>query len=144
MSLRSLAAVGVGLLVLTGGGSPVTAEASLDDVVEVDIMDLTSIDWKPGAELPAWVTELSGRTVLIQGYMHQSVVDDTNRFPFVSDVCQCVARLMPHHFIDVHIGDDTTGPVPGSLEIMGRFNVGERVDDDGFVTSLYRLRGRIF
>ena len=117
---------------------------SLDEVTEVDIMTLTSIEWEPGAELPESITELSGKLVLIRGYMHMSITDETSRFPFVSDACQCVGRLMPHHFIDVHLGEDTTDPRPGQFEILGRMNIGERTDEDGFVTSLYRIRGRIF
>lgn len=149
---KLFAAAAVGALLLGGGTLAVRGDAAATagaptlpaDVVEVDIMELTSIDWDEGGELPSWVTELDGKTVLIQGYMHNSVQDETNRFPFVSDVCQCVGRLMPHHFIDVLLPRETTDPLPGSFEVMGRFNVGERRDEDGFVTSLYRMRGEIF
>ncbi|QDU65948.1 hypothetical protein [Engelhardtia mirabilis] len=137
-------------LAVPGASDPLRADLTLDqvcaleEVTEVDIMTLTSIEWEPGADLPASITDLSGKLVLIRGYMHMSITEETSRFPFVSDACQCVGRLMPHHFIDVSLGEDTTEPKPGQFEILGRFNVGERTDEDGFVTSLYRIRGRVF
>lgn len=117
--------------------------AGLEPTVEVDILTLTSIEWKPGDPLPEQVTELSGKRVVIRGYMHGSVEDETRRFPLVSDSCQCVARLMPHHFVDVLV-DESTDPIPGQFEVIGRLNVGPRLDEDGFVSSVYRLRGEIY
>jgi hypothetical protein len=126
------------LSALPSAGSP------FDPVVEVDILTLTTIDWEPGDPLPEEITALSGQRVLIRGYMHGSIVDDTQRFPLVSDACQCVGVLMPHHFVDVLLEEDETGPIQGQFEVLGRFNVGPREDEDGFVTSVYRLRGEIY
>lgn len=115
----------------------------LEPTVEVDILTLTTIDWAPGDPLPAEIMALNGKRVVIRGYMHGSIMEETRRFPFVSDSCQCTARLMPHHFVDVLV-DDETDPILGQFEVIGRLNVGPREDDDGFVTSVYRLRGEIF
>ncbi|MEO0649853.1 MAG: hypothetical protein AAFZ65_04160 [Planctomycetota bacterium] len=133
-----------GLLVLALAGAVAEAEgATLEPTVEVDILTLTTIDWKPGDELPKSVRDLSGKRVVIRGYMHGSIDEETRRFPFVSDSCQCTARLMPHHFVDVLV-DEETAPIAGQFEIIGRLNVGPRLDDDGFVTSVYRLKGEIY
>jgi hypothetical protein len=50
---------------------------------------------------------------------------------------------MPHHFVDVLV-DESTDPIPGQFEVIGRLNVGPRLDEDGFVSSVYRLRGEIY
>ena len=131
-------------LLALGALAPRTSEASAPEpTVEVDILTLTSIDWEPGEPLPESVLELSGKRVVIRGYMHGSIDDETRRFPFVSDSCQCTARLMPHHFIDVLV-EEPTDPIPGQFEVIGRLNVAPRHDEDGFVESVYRIKGEIY
>ena len=63
--------------------------AAVEPTVEVDILTLTSIEWKPGDPLPEQVTELSGKRVVIR--------------------------------------------------VTGDFEVGEVLDDWGYVASLYRM-----
>ena len=75
--------------------------------------------------------------------MHGSVTGDVSEFPLVSDACQCTGELQPHHFIDIDLGDGQTGPIPGSFEVIGRLKVSVK-EKDGFVQSVYRLRGRIY
>lgn len=126
-----------------GQNAPLSALAGPEEPSEIDILDLTSIDWRPGQPLPERIRALDGRRVLIRGYMHQSVTDTVNLFPMVSDACQCVGVLLPHHFIEVNLGPRTTGPVPGCFEVVGTLSVGE-LEVDGFIQSVYRLKGRIF
>lgn len=121
----------------------VASDAAPDPTVEVDILTLTTIEWKPGDPLPQDILDLSGKRVVIRGYMHGSIDDETRRFPFVSDSCQCTARLMPHHFVDILV-DEKTDPIAGQFEVIGELNVGPRLDEDGFVTSVYRLKGEIY
>lgn len=121
--------------------APVSAEAN---PTEIDIMELTGIDWGPGDALPDAVTAYDGMRVVIGGYMHQSIEDTTNRFPMVSEACQCTGLLMPHHFVDVQLGPNRTEPIPGRFEVVGTLSVGVVEDEDGFVKSVYRLRGRIY
>lgn len=120
-----------------------SSAAVAEPTVELDILTLTSIEWQPGEPLPEAVVALNGKRVVIRGYMHGSIESDTRRFPFVSDSCQCVARLMPHHFVDVLV-DEETEPRRGQFEVIGRLNVGPRHDEDGFVKSVFRLRGEIY
>ena len=114
--------------------------APAPDVIEVDILTLTSIDWQPGDELPKRIRDLDGREVAMTGYMQSQLRRDTRRFSIVGDSCQCTRTPLPHHFIEVTL-DEKTGYRPGQLSFIGTLSVGEVVED-GFVTSLYRLDGR--
>jgi hypothetical protein len=146
MLRAALIALGLGLCPnpapsdLAGGAGVVWA---LEEPQEVSILDLTTIDWSPGEPLPERIQALNNRRVVIRGYMHQSVTDTVNRFPLVSDACQCVGALLPHHFVEVNLGPRNTGPIPGCFEVIGTLEVGEVVVDD-FVQSVYRLKGRIY
>lgn len=114
--------------------------APAPDVIEVDILTLTSIDWEPGGELPKRIRDLDGREIAINGYMQSQLRKDTRKVTIVGDSCQCTGTPMPHHFIQVTL-DEKTGYRPGQLSFIGTLSVGEVVED-GFVTSLYRLKGR--
>jgi len=114
------------------------------DAVELDVRDLTTIEWEVGDLLPESITKLDGKRVVIRGYMHMSVTDTTTRFPLVADSCQCADRLLPHHYIDVELKRGDTGPIPGEFEVLGKLSIGEVEDEDGFVVSLYRLSGEIY
>ena len=39
------------------------------EAIEISINEITSIDWRPGQELPDGITSLNGKTVSIEGYM---------------------------------------------------------------------------
>ena len=114
--------------------------APVDDVIEVDILRLTSIDWEPGKELPKSITDLNGREIAINGYMQSQLKKDVKTFMIVGDSCQCTGTPLPHHFLQVTL-DEKTGYRPGELSFIGKLAVGEEVKD-GFVTSLYRLEGK--
>ena len=138
-----LAALTLGAVLAPAPMSAPAVGAAVEEPVEVDILDLTSIRWEPGDPLPKEIEDLDGKRVVIRGYMHQSITDETSEFPLVSDACQCTGNLMPHHFVQVDLGPRETDPIPGSFEVIGTLSVGE-VEEDGFVTSVYRLRGRIY
>jgi hypothetical protein len=146
--------LGLGLLVLA---APVAAVATVIaavapsgsaavalDAAELDVRDLTTIEWKVGDTLPETITKYDGKRVVIRGYMHQSITDTTTRFPLVADSCQCADTLLPHHFIDVELKRGDTGPIPGEFEVLGKLSIGEVTDEDGFVVTLYRLSGEIY
>ena len=50
---------------------------------------------------------------------------------------------MVHHFVQVDLGEAETGPRAGQFEVIGRLSIGERWED-GFCTSVFRLRGRFY
>ena len=110
MQLPSLLTAACAAVCLSAAGSQA---ANLAGPTEIDIMELTGLDWGPGDPLPESVLAYDGLRVVIGGYMHQSIEDTTNRFPMVSEACQCTGLLMPHHFVDVQMGPNKTEPVPG-------------------------------
>ncbi|MEZ5978701.1 MAG: hypothetical protein R3F34_10825 [Planctomycetota bacterium] len=119
--------------------APAPASAALEDAIEVDVRDLTLLEWQEGDRLPDDITKLDGRRVCIRGYMHKSVTDTVTEFPMVSDSCQCTGTLLPHHFVEITLSSGDTSPIPGEFEVVGKLSVGEKKDEDGFVVSLYRL-----
>lgn len=115
-----------------------------DEIIEVDLHMLTSLAWEPGEEVPAEIQRLHGKRVVLRGFMHASVQGDQRKFPMVTEACQCTSTLLPHHFVEVDLGPNaTTGPKTGQFEVIGRLEIGE-VEEDGYVTSLYRLKGRFY
>jgi hypothetical protein len=44
-----------------------------------------------------------------------------------------------HHFVHVSIDDGGAAFDPGRRQFEGTLSIGEEEDEDGFVTSLYRL-----
>lgn len=120
------------------------ASAALLDVIELDVRDLTTIDWEPGDPIPSDIQRYDGRRVLIRGYMHQSAEGRVDQFPLVADSCQCADTLLPHHYVDIELERGHTRPIPGEFEVLGELSVGAVEDADGFVVSLYRLEGEIF
>lgn len=131
--------------VLPGAVPAASADAPFaSDAIELDVRDLTTIDWEPGDPIPSDIERYDGRRVLIRGYMHQSVEGRTEQFPLVADSCQCADTLLPHHFVDIELERGDTRPIPGEFEVLGELSIGEVNDDDGFVVSIYRLEGEIF
>lgn len=122
-----------------------TAPAPLDDdPIEVDILELTSIDYEEGKELPKKIRDLDGKKIVISGYMQSQPKKDVNQFLIVGNSCQCAGRPLVQHFVEVTLDDDkTTGYKPGQLTFIGTLEVGE-VKEDGFVKSIYRLKGDFF
>ncbi len=125
-------------------GSAHHADTAQDPVIEVDLMRLTNINWEPGADVPEDIRALHGRRVVLRGFMHMNAEEDARTFPLVSESCQCSAGLLVHHFVEVDLGPNgRVRRMTGQFEVIGRFEVGEQWDD-GFLTSLYRLKGRVY
>jgi len=110
--------------------------------VELDIVKLTSIDWKQGDKLPQWVRDLDGKEVVVSGFIYQRFRDDTDELLIVSNSCQCSGTPLPQHFVQVKL-DKKTGYKGGELTFIGTFSAGEETEG-GFVTSLFRLDGKFF
>ena len=122
---------------------PLELSASLDEVEEIDILTLVSIEWTPGKELPAEIKALDGKTVILKGTMFGYTEKEVSEFLMVSAGCACAGRPQPHHFVDVTLKDERTGHRYGEIWVKGVLSVGE-VEEDGLVTSLYRLKGNLY
>ncbi|HJP00848.1 MAG TPA: hypothetical protein QF764_03675 [Planctomycetota bacterium] len=116
--------------------SPSRAPRS-DSEIEVSIMRLTSIQWRPGARLPDWVRALDGQRVKVVGYMALDTHEGARSFRQTWDQCGCESAKASH-FIEVGLGEKTTGYNPDQITVIGTMSVGEQ-KEDGFVTSLFRL-----
>ena len=108
-----------------------------DDIQEVNITKLTSVNYRKGKPLPADIQNLDGKRVRIEGYMALGTLEGVDSFEFVPESCEC-GRSKVQHFIDVTIEEGLTTFRPGRITLEGVFSVGEK-EEDGFVVSLYRL-----
>ena len=118
--------------------TPAAAPAAQDPVIELSLLDLMSLDYRPGKKLPAWVLALDGRRVRIEGYMALGTLEGVEKFELVWDSCGC-GQSKVHHFVEVSLTDETTTFDPDIIWVEGQFSVGE-VREDGFVVSLFRLK----
>lgn len=115
------------------------AAAPAADVLEVRLIELMSFDYRRGRRLPDWVRALDGERVRIEGYMALGTPEGEKRFELVWDSCNC-GSSQPNHFVEVTLPEDrTTEFNPELIAAVGRFEVGE-VIEDGFVKSLFRLK----
>ena len=109
----------------------------------VSLVELTSVSWKPGRPLPTRIQRLDGARVWTVGYMHATDEVGMNSFPLVATLkCQCGGTPTPDKFLQVILEEGTTDFQPDPVAVVGVLEVGE-VEEDGFVTSIYRLRGRL-
>ena len=120
--------------------TPAAAPAAEDPVIELTLLDLMSIDYRPGKRLPAWVRALDGRRVRIEGYMALGTPEGMDKFELVWDSCGC-GQSNVNHFIKVTLTDETTTFDPDIIFVEGELSVGE-IREDGFVISLFRLKAQ--
>lgn len=130
------------LLILLLSIASFAGASALEEAIEVDIRKLTEVDWKEGQELPKDIQDLDGKEVVISGYMQEQFQDDRKTFLIVSDSCQCSGTPLPNHFVEITLENETDYRT-GQLTFKGKLSVGEK-EEDGFVTSLYRLEGEFF
>lgn len=122
---------------------PLLGSAPAPQPIEIDIVRLTSIEWELGDPLPKWISDISGAEVVIQGYMFGEILEEVDEFYIVSDACQCNGSPRLSHFVQISLESGTTTHRPGMLTFRGTFTAGEE-EEDGFVTSLFRLTGDFF
>lgn len=126
---------------LSEHGQPVhVTDGTLDDddeLIEVSIEYLTSIEWSPGDDLPKDIADLDGKKVKITGYMAIGTNEGSTVFELVPESCEC-GRSKVNHFVDVTLTEEQTRFIPGRITLEGTFYASE-LEEDGFVVSLYRL-----
>ena len=125
------------LLSAWSGAARSSAGVIPDDAKEIDMYDLSSIDYEEGKPLPEKVTKLDGQRVRISGYMDVGTQEGVKEFRLASDNCGCNGRKV-HHFVKVKMKDKTIGYTPNVIKVTGTLAVGEE-KEDGYVVSLYRL-----
>jgi len=108
----------------------------------VDIQDLTNFDWEEGQELPGEIAALDRTRIDIEGYIHTTEGQSGRVFLLIPDQkCRCQGTPPPNYFVKVYLDKGTSGQGSGRVRLTGKFFVSEKYED-GFVTSIYRLRGR--
>ena len=120
--------------------TPAAEAADEDPVIELSLLDLMSIDYRPGKKLPKWACSLDGRRVRVEGYMALGTPEGDDKFELVWDSCGC-GQSNVNHFIEVSLSDETTTFDPDIIYVEGEFSVGE-IREDGFVMSLFRLKAQ--
>lgn len=106
----------------------------------LSILQLRDAKYRPGYPLEPWIEALDGKLVSIEGYMAIGTLEGLRRFELVPEDCEC-GRSKVNHFVSVTLTDDVTRFKPGRFHIVGVFSASEE-EEDGFVTSVYRLRAR--
>ncbi len=125
---------------LTIGVSTATTRTDDDEPVDVDIKTLTEIEWQEGDPLPDRIKKYDGKKVRITGLMdpNQYVPEKVTQFHLVSNTCGCSGAGV-QHFISVDLGEQEIDYQTKPIDLIGKISIGEVEDDDGFVTSVYRL-----
>ncbi len=123
----------------------VSERSQPDEPVAVDIWWLTDFQYEEGGQLPERIARLNGKPVVLTGYMHTFQKPQTGTFLMVDDGCACGGRPQVNRFVEVTLADDATTPYrPGLLDVSGVLEVKEKRDEDGFVVSLFRLKGEFY
>ncbi|MEZ6021291.1 MAG: hypothetical protein R3F17_14725 [Planctomycetota bacterium] len=102
------------------------------------IETLTSAEYRKGQDLPEEVMKFNGKRVRISGYMARGLDLGADTFELVPQDCEC-GRSKVNHFVKVIIESGAGAEFdPARVQFTGRLEIGE-VEEDGFITSLYRL-----
>ena len=118
------------------GGAAVQEQDSLD------LQTLIDATYEEGQPLPADIQKFDGKTVTLKGFMDNYTEEGSSVFQLVSDACGCDGKTKINHFVEVTLTDEVTGYRPELITISGTLSVGEILDDEGFVTSVYRIEAK--
>ncbi len=102
---------------------------------------LTGFDYEEGGPLPEAVTALDGQQVMAWGYL---INLDEDQYLLVQNLWSCCFGSPPdiHEAIVVHAESSVADQYEGQgVRVYGSFEASEE-QEDGFVTSLYRLDAR--
>ena len=109
-------------------------------VATISLLQLRDARYRRGQPLEDWIQDLDGKFVAIAGYMAIGTLEGLTRFEFVPEECECGGSKV-NHFVEVTLTEDVTRFKPGRFYMRGVFSAGE-VEEDGFITSVYRLSSR--
>jgi len=109
-------------------------------VATISLLQLRDARYRKGQPLEDWIQDLDGKYIAIEGYMAIGTLEGLTRFEFVPEECECGGSKV-NHFVEVTLTEDVTRFKPGRFYMRGVFSAGE-VEEDGFITSVYRLRSR--
>jgi len=150
MERASVAVLAVAILAVAG--TPVAGAPALDArsaypeagrlAEELDFRELMDFEYEPGDPIPEKIRAYDGKEIVIKGYMDVYTPEDTREFFLMSASCGCDGETKLNHFVDVQLEGQVVGYSPELLIVRGTFRVGE-VEEDGFVSSIFQIEGRI-
>ena len=115
------------------------AAAEEEEPLELTLEQLIDARYVPGEDLdPDIVDEYDGQRVSITGLMALGTLEGQEDFELVSDACGC-GQSKVNHFVKVLLVDDLTRFMPDEITVTGKFEASEELDEDGWVTSVWRL-----
>lgn len=106
----------------------------------ISLLQLRDARYRRGQPVEPWIQELEGKYIAVEGYMAIGTLEGLTRFEFVPEECECGGSKV-NHFVEVTLVGAVTRFKPGRFYMKGLFSAGD-VEEDGFVTSVYRLRSR--
>ncbi|MEZ5965013.1 MAG: DUF3299 domain-containing protein [Planctomycetota bacterium] len=112
-----------------------------EDPVETSFTTLAGFDFQPGMTLPAEVTALDGKTVMVQGFMQPETDGETDLtyFLLINDACGCQGTPKLNEIVYCAMPDgETTKLLPGIVKVTGTLYVGEEKEGEE-VVGLYYL-----
>ena len=110
-----------------------------EDLLELTLEKLMDARYVPGEELdPDIVDEYDGKRVSINGLMALGTLEGLSEFELVSDACGCGMSKV-NHFVKVVLVHDVTRFMPDEITVTGTFEASEELDDEGWVTSVWRI-----
>ena len=108
---------------------------------KVDFATLAGFEYEEGMQLPAEITRLDQREVIVSGFMQREDDGDgpVEFFMLVNDACGCEGTPKLNEIVFCAMPEgETTDIREGTVEIEGVLYVGEEVDED-VVVALYAL-----
>ena len=137
-----------------------TAAAAIHETVSFERLVAFEVDWEeplvydpevpPTAALPANVRRMHARTIEIEGYMTpldwtpDGDQDRVERFLFTPNPVGCCVVHLPQmkDMVEVVMPEGETAEyVPlAPATVRGTFEVREKIDEDGYVLALFRIR----
>ena len=110
-----------------------------DELFEVDLLELTQIEFVEGEPLPENIQKLDGKRIFMWGWMGPYTMEQTSEFRLVSEECSCDGPPLVQHFVLIDLGEKVTGYTPEQVKVTGTLQVGEEWKD-GFLVSIYRFQ----
>jgi hypothetical protein len=146
--LAGLGAMGLALagfyLAAQSRGHSAGSSRPFDDLDLEKLADIAQVTEEVATRLPAKVSDLEGKNVVIRGFMKpQSIPSGIPEFILVRDTSMCcfgpIAKVFHSAVVYLRPGTTTEYIEKTPFDVIGRFRIEFRQTDDGMVWGLYVL-----
>jgi hypothetical protein len=123
---------------------PNAIRIGFDDLDLEKLADIAQVTEEVATRLPAKVSDLEGKNVVIRGFMKpQSIPSGIPEFILVRDTSMCcfgpIAKVFHSAVVYLRPGTTTEYIEKTPFDVIGRFRIEFRQTDDGMVWGLYVL-----